>query len=385
MFLSVIILIVMESDLRDAGGDFSSIQECDTGTTIVGEKLHLSYTFENAGRLLLVSLVQDFPEGFHNPAVRRTFLLHRTRSVSISITMDEGGMFSIPRPRVFISDLFRISARSIDFGEVREITVLSGVARMRTELFRPKNYRMLPGNIASRYAGSGYEFHSIRQYDEGQPLHHVNWKTSARLDELWVNDFVSERSGTMLIILDVKMIDSDEDLTKRYAGRAAFAASSMAYSAIMERNSVGMIVLGERPFRVKPDYGIRQFQRISHLLASIGISRHPSPAQIDKAAEVYGKAFAQHVVISPLADDETLDSVATLAMNFRDVWTIVPIIFERTSTRTGEDVARELLRLSQQNNAIRLSKVCRTITWDRSEALQSVIEIAGKAMTRGPR
>ncbi len=381
MFVPIIVLIIAEGELGDVHSRLSAAQECDMLTTVNGEDLCIRYRFENSGRLLLVTLIQQFPEGFAMPSVRSTFLLWKDRDVRVTARMHTGGMFTIPAPYVIVSDLLGFSKRKIQFGEAREVTILASIARMRTELFKPKNYRMLPGNIVSRYAGSGYEFHSIRKYEEGQPLRHVNWKTSARLDELWMNEFVSERSGTTLIILDVRMIDMNEEITANFAGRATFAASSIAYSAAMERNSIGMLVLGERLFRVKADYGIRQFRRISHLLASTGVSRHSSPAQIDRAAEVYGHAYEQYVVISPLADDETVDSVASLSLNVRDVWTIVPLIFEKTSPDSGENVARELLRITQQNNAIRLSRVCRAVVWDRNESLESAIETAGKITT----
>ncbi len=382
MFVPVILLMIIEGDIENAETRLSAEQQCDNTEHLIGDEVNIRYTFKNSGRLLFATLVQDFPDAFHVSAIRHSFWLRGKRSINITIRLTEGGIFRIPPPRVLVSDMFRISVRTVEFGVERELTVLQSVGKIRTRLFRPLSYRMLPGNIVSRYAGSGFEFHSVVRYIEGQAVRHVNWKASARFDDLWVNEFISERSGTLLIILDGKMIDRDEEITGKFTSRASFAASSIAYSAVRERNAVGIIVVGEKVHRIKPDYGFRQFQRILQLLTSLGVSSRPSPVQIDRAAAAYGHSYAQFVVVSPLANEETLDSIASLALNYRDVWTIVPLIFGKASASTGVEIAGELLRLRQQNNAIRLSRVCRTLIWDQNADFQSTVESAANAAVR---
>lgn len=77
-------------------------------------------------------------------------------------------------------------------------------------------------------------FHALREYQRGDDLRHVHWRTSARMDRLMVRHFVDTRYTQELILLDTRaesyLENSFEDAVEITAsiGRASEAAGRQA-------------------------------------------------------------------------------------------------------------------------------------------------------------
>jgi len=61
----------------------------------------------------------------------------------------------------------------------------------------------LIGDSRSAIKGSGFEFDQIREYQVGDDVRFIDWKSSARLGKLLIKQYVEERNRTIIIAVDV--------------------------------------------------------------------------------------------------------------------------------------------------------------------------------------
>lgn len=337
-----------------------------------GDELTLSYKMNfgsNGPRV--VEIVQHMPGGFASQEYSYRFVVTGSAELKLKLETVSRGKQVFPPCIARISDLACISYLDIKFGQATEIDVSSRVQKIDVDAIQPLNPKSIAGNRVSFFKGSGSEFYSLRKYIEGESIRRVNWRASAKTEDLWVNSFLAESSGTQIIVLDARLIENDRQLTREVTDMAISAALSIAYSSLNERNAVGMFVISETSSIVKPDYGMRQYLRISETLKNAPFPIYRSPVRLHRMASIYGDAKAQYVVITPLVDTDTLDSVAELALSQEDAIVLVPLLESVDRTETPYEMALTLTRLRQITNAMTISRLCRTISWRKEEELSA--------------
>jgi len=67
--------------------------------------------------------------------------------------------------------------------------------------------RLLSGSFVGDYSsakkGSGFEFDQIRDYQQGDDVRFIDWKSSARSDKLLVKQYIEERNRTIILAVDI--------------------------------------------------------------------------------------------------------------------------------------------------------------------------------------
>lgn len=127
----------------------------------------------------------------------------------------------------------------------------------------------------------------LRDYQLGDPLKIVDWKATARMQQLQVRTF--EPSSTMTLIL-VVAVDTTahywEGYSSVYLERVITAAASIASYASEQQYSMGLFsngtpVLADRPMRVPPSRSPEQLSVILEALATVRpIAIGPMDAQL---------------------------------------------------------------------------------------------------------
>ena len=111
---------------------------------------------------------------------------------------------TLPVPRVILEDPIGLAER-----EVRVIG-----APILLERFPPEASRIgsvplrrttaLPGEVASRSIGAAGSFFGVRLAVPGDSPRRINWRASARTGRECVNEFLLDRTGDLLIVLDAR-------------------------------------------------------------------------------------------------------------------------------------------------------------------------------------
>ena len=114
--------------------------------------------------------------------------------------------------------------------------------------------------------GAGYELWSLRPYERGDSFRHIDWKAQARTGNLYVREFALDAAYTLLLLCDVS--PSMQQGGKFQLQRNI--AVSMAYAAIQENNSCGLLLYADDVVDyLSPSADPHQVQRIEQKLSML--------------------------------------------------------------------------------------------------------------------
>ena len=126
---------------------------------------------------------------------------------------------------------------------------------------------LLAGEYVTGVPGEGLEFHEARPYVPGDPVRHIDWNMTARLDEPFVRTYLEEREREVLVALDVSpsMHTGWQERTKLEMGIEI--AATLAASAVAAGDRVGLVTFDEQTRDVlRPRSGKAQLLRVVRTL-----------------------------------------------------------------------------------------------------------------------
>lgn len=122
-------------------------------------------------------------------------------------------------------------------------TELQAFAR-RIEL---KTKRVLSGTISASYRttrrGVGLEFEQLRDYQTGDDIRHVDWKSSARSGRMLVRQHFEEQNRTLLVVVDCSASMYYGSTSVLKIEMLIELASIMAFVAYYYNYSLGLVLL----------------------------------------------------------------------------------------------------------------------------------------------
>src|SRR5215472_5699132 len=81
------------------------------------------------------------------------------------------------------------------------LTPDAALRRLEWRVIRPLEGR-LQGNYRTAPRGHGTDYLDLRAYQYGDDVRHIDWNVTARMDELFVREFVEDRELTAWLLLD---------------------------------------------------------------------------------------------------------------------------------------------------------------------------------------
>ena len=115
-----------------------------------------------------------------------------------------------------------------------------------------------------QFQASGIEFSDLRQYLPTDDASRIDWKNSAKSQDLFVKEYEEEVDMDAFIILDASdsmMFGTAEKLKSEYA---ALMAAALAYASVDAGINVGLGIHAVSMINGCPDGGQPQYQRILH-------------------------------------------------------------------------------------------------------------------------
>ncbi len=99
----------------------------------------------------------------------------------------------------------------------------------------------LAGQYQSVFKGRGMDFSEVREYQPGDDIRVIDWNVSARMEGLFVKQFVEERELTVFLLVDASGSQSFGTQDKLKLQTAAELAALLALSAVKNNDRVGLI------------------------------------------------------------------------------------------------------------------------------------------------
>ncbi|THV43180.1 DUF58 domain-containing protein [Glycomyces buryatensis] len=272
-----------------------------------------------------------------------------------------------------------------------------GLIETTQEILEPKRIWVLPvpdwfesaetlpfadgvaGVHRSRRHGDSGELAEVRLYQPGDRLRRIDWRTSARSQDLYVNATLSERDTDVTLILDLQVeagesggiggTASAADLTVRAAGAVA------AHYAI-QGDRVGCIEFGARARRMKPGTGRRHNLSLLRWLAAVEIPADALPPSVEMLRRQLPGNRGLHVVFTPLLGERAVALVASLARAGRPVLCVdtLPGHVAPPSRTYWTPAAERLWRLARENTVMELREMGVAVeAWTGAATLDNVL------------
>jgi len=264
--------------------------------------------------------------------------------------------------------------------ERSEIIVLPDIHELKKCSLRPTKVRMHVGNIGSKILGAGSEFYCLRGYVAGDEMRRLNWKSSARRGTLVTNEYESERSGDVTIILDAR--NGPGAFGNGIVDAEVGAVASLASHFLKEKSRVGAIMMGDVTRTIKPAFGRRQFHRIVDALLEVRPGEGQSMRGVWLALERYFSRQSLIIILTPLSDRGTMEFAQELVRRGQDVVVISPSPIRMETNRLDGSVptglAARLAEVKRSNVVEELRRYCRVIDWDPEAPLaRYLMEVRG--------
>ena len=194
-------------------------------------------------------------------------------------------------------------ATSVDLREGGQAP-LSKVARQVKSVevvTRKKTSMLLAGEYKSRFKGQGMQFSDSRIYSYGDDIRHIDWRTSARMQETYVKTFEEERELNLFFVVDASASASFGSTGQSKREAMAVALACMGFSAISNNDRVGLLFFSDRVERfVPPKKGRKHVLRLIDELLTFEAESPRS--DLNAALEFLSSTLKQGTVIVLASD-----------------------------------------------------------------------------------
>ena len=192
-----------------------------------------------------ISIAIDRPPGTVEAEPARFQRDPKSIRFSTRWTFAEPSIVTVPPARVFWRDPLGLTERPLD-GQRPPLPLERyppGLSRAGS--IRLERTIMLPGEIRSRLAGASGDFYGLREAAPDEPPRRINWRATARAGRLLANEYQLERTGDLVIVLDVRPSSYGPEIDERLLGVARAAVYGIAESLLRSKVRVGFASFGE--------------------------------------------------------------------------------------------------------------------------------------------
>jgi uncharacterized protein (DUF58 family) len=243
------------------------------------------YIKNNYAFVVYAEIIDEVPEQFQirNFKIKATIYPKKDKFISYNLTPKERGEYHFGFLNIYASSAIKLVAKRFMFeNEVMVPTYPSFKQLKKFELLNINKNAMDYGLKKVRRLGHTMEFEQIKDYVLGDDLRTINWKATAKKNQLMVNQFQDEKSQPVYSIIDkgriMKMPFNGLSLLD-YAINATLVISNIVLKkhdkagmlsfskkienvVVAERRSGQMQLVLEALYNIKTDYFESDFGRL---------------------------------------------------------------------------------------------------------------------------
>lgn len=209
------------------------------GTLLEGEDVWVTLEVRTQTRTPPPALVvtERFARlGEQETPVRRAGALHRGTYVLERVPR---GRYVVERARALIDDPFGLAHAEVELAAGGALLVYPRLVAL-DRLFSESGAHAQDGRRLLLRRPSGFDLHSVREYEQGESLRKVHWRTTARRGQLMVKELEDAPRDEIAVLLDAEAgtVDGDAfDVLVRAAGSILRAHAARGRRAVLAVNS----------------------------------------------------------------------------------------------------------------------------------------------------
>jgi uncharacterized protein (DUF58 family) len=158
----------------------------------------------------------------------------------------ERGVYTFGQLHVFILSPLGLVRRRCSFGREEVVKVYPSYIHMRKHQFEVMGSTQDAGRQRLRRTGRSLEFEQIKDYVPGDDYRTINWKASARKDQLMVNTYVEERSQPIYCVIDKGRLMKFPFQGMTLLDYAINASLALINVALQRRDKAGLITFSRK-------------------------------------------------------------------------------------------------------------------------------------------
>ena len=247
----------------------------------------------------------------------------------------------------------------------------------------------LPGEIRSRAIGGAGDFFTIRAAAPTDTSRRINWRATARAGRLLANDYLLERTGDLVLLLDSRPTDLGRGRDEQLLSIARAGALGLASAFLQVKSRVGLGVFGEFLTAVPLGTGRRQRYRLRRLLSSTRVAELGGPAErLAISLRQYFPPGVLTLLLSPLAGEEQMLLLPHLRRRGYPVIVLspspIPVLLPPTEHEPAEDaLARRILRLERRHRLSEAWGEAPAVDWEEYWSLAPLVALLRRPTARG--
>ncbi|NER14098.1 DUF58 domain-containing protein [Leptobacterium flavescens] len=251
-----------------------------------GDKNPIELSLENYYTFpVYATIIDETPEQFQlrNFRIQRRLAASSTSALSYELRPTERGEYNFGKLNVYISTVFGLVARRFTFSSDEMVPTYPSFLQLKKyDLMAIHNKLDQYGIKKIRRIGHTMEFEQIKEYVQGDDLRTINWKATAKKNQLMVNQYQDEKSQPVYSVIDkgrVMKMPFDELSLLDYAINASLVISNVILKkqdkagiftfskkvenvVVAERRTSQMSLILEGLYNIKTDFYESDYSRL---------------------------------------------------------------------------------------------------------------------------
>lgn len=190
----------------------------------------------------------------------------RTARLTYTVASPRFGLHSLGPVRVRAEDPFGFTVTEAAFGGTATLRVEPRPADLEGAEIRSLLPQAFLGHYEVSQPGSGFDFFGLRDYNRADRMRDVNWRATARIGNLIVNQHVRESKADILLLLDARATELAGDPVYCPWAQSGRVAVQIAEELLRRRDSLRIATYGARLSEVRHTGHGRQFQGLVDIL-----------------------------------------------------------------------------------------------------------------------
>jgi len=300
---------------------------------------------------------------------------YERKEIKYTVRFNKIGNYTIGPTIVTIYDSFGIRRNNILYSSEKKIKTAPKVPLLHEIKLLYKHLKLWPGEILSKRQGTGNEFYGIIEYSEGEELRRINWKAYARTDKIMKNVYHYEVGTESVIVIDYRSINNLEKDGKRMLDEEIKLALLISYRMLRDRYRIGLLLIGDKIYRLKPSFGLKQFNRILSTVLEANPGMSIDIRLLKDYVPLLFPITVQILMITPATDEASIYAIIELVRKGYEVTAILPSHLEFIDFETikNKEIVKKFLEIERESLIIKLSRYCNVIDWETNQPIDLVI------------
>jgi uncharacterized protein (DUF58 family) len=210
-----------------------------------GDENKISVTLKNQYPFVThLSLIEELPYQFQ----KRDFFFNQQlqkneeKSIHYNLKPTERGVYLFGNVNVYASSPLQLATKKYVLGEEKELKCYPSFLKLREFNIKAFNNATVSyGSKKVRRIGNSLEFEQIKEYVSGDDIRTLNWKSTAKRNQLMVNQYAEEKSQSVYAVIDkgrAMQMHFNELSLLDYAVNATLAISNII---LRKQDKAGML------------------------------------------------------------------------------------------------------------------------------------------------